>query len=105
MDINKLIAKLPTGFVDEVSSMGDEQIEAAVITSNENIREVNRAEKEDENLQGLKEALKDAKAPYADTRKAQNAKIAYLLHVREERGKDTHDIEMEVSKPSKKKSK
>jgi hypothetical protein len=42
--------------------------------------------KADEKLTGARELIKDFMAPYNEAKKAQRAKIAYSLHVLEERG-------------------
>lgn len=42
--------------------------------------------KADEKLTGAKELVKDFSAAYNEAKKAQRAKIAYALHVLEERG-------------------
>lgn len=86
MDINKLIAKLPTGFVDEASGMDGEQLRAEIIRAETALREVDQFQKEDEKLTGAKEIVKDLVSGYNDVKRAQRAKIQYVLHVLEERG-------------------
>jgi hypothetical protein len=86
VNIEKLIKKLPTGFVDEAARLGDAELKAAVIQSEVNIREVERERDADEKLQGAKALVKDLGGPYRDAVGAQRAKIAYLMHLMEERG-------------------
>lgn len=86
MNINKIIAKLPTGFVDEVSGMNKTALRSAIIQAETNKRAIEQQKAEDEKLNGAKEIVKDLMGPYRDATSAQNAKIAYVLHVLEERG-------------------
>lgn len=86
MDINKIIAKLPAGFVDDASGMDGDQLRAEIIRAETALREVDSAQKEDEKLAGAKEIVKDIVAGYNDVKRAQRAKIQYVLHVLEERG-------------------
>lgn len=86
MDINKIIAKLPTGFVDDASGMDAEKLRAEIIRAETALRELDLALKEDEKLTGAKEIVKDLVSGYNDVKRAQRAKIQYVLHVLEERG-------------------
>lgn len=86
MDINKIIAKLPAGFVDDASGMEAEQLRAEIIKAETALREVDTAQKADEKLAGAKEIVKDIVSGYNDVKRAQRAKIQYVLHVLEERG-------------------
>ena len=78
--IEKLIKKLPTGYADDVAGYDDVECENNIRTT-ENEREA------DSKLAGAKEIVKDLSGPYRDAVSAQRAKIAYLLHMLEERGK------------------
>lgn len=86
MDIKKLIAKLPSGFVEDVAGMSSEAMEDAIVASEANIRRVEAEREGDEKLRGARELVKNLSGPYADAVKAQRAKIAYLLWQLEERG-------------------
>lgn len=86
MDINKLIAKLPPGFVDDAAGMDGNKLRAEIIKAETSLREVDAAMKADEKLAGAREIVKDIVGGYNDVKKAQRAKIAYVLHVLEERG-------------------
>lgn len=87
MNIEKIMKKLPSGFADDVAGYDDSQIKAEVLKSETNIRRVEQEREADEKLAGAKEILKDLNGPYRDAISAQRAKISYLLHVLEERGK------------------
>lgn len=87
MNIDKLIKKLPTGFADDVAGFNEQQLKDAVLQSEANIRRVEQERDADEKLAGAKELLKDLNGPYRDAIGAQRAKIAYLMHTLEERGK------------------
>jgi hypothetical protein len=86
MKIEKIIKKLPTGFVDEVGAMKKQQLRDMIIQCETNIRAVELERDSDEKLNGAKELVKDYSGPYRDAMAAQRAKIAYVLHVLEERG-------------------
>lgn len=89
MDIKKVIAKLPTGYADEVASLTTEAIEAEVLQCETNIIYTKKEMKADAKLNGAKDLVKDLSAGYREVFKTQNAKIEYLMHVREERGQGT----------------
>lgn len=86
MDIKKVIAKLPTGFVDEAAAMGANELRQCILRATATIQEVKDAQEADEKLQGAKELVKDYSAGYTDVVKAQGAKVAYCLHLLAERG-------------------
>ena len=86
MNIKKIIAKLPAGFVEDAAGMDGEQLRAEIVKAETNIREVEREMGADEKLAGAREIVKDITGAYNDAKKAQRAKIAYSLHLLEERG-------------------
>jgi hypothetical protein len=86
MDIKKVIAKLPTGYLDDVAGMSGAQLRGEIIKAETSIREVLKEQAADEKLQGARELVKDFVSGYNDAKKAQRAKIEYLLHLLEERG-------------------
>lgn len=87
MDIKKIIAKLPVGFVEDAAGMGDDALRAEIIRAETSIREVEREQGADEKLQGAREIVKDIMGGYNDAKRAQRAKIAYAMHLLEARGK------------------
>lgn len=86
MDIKKIIAKLPVGFAEDAAGMNGDQLRAEIIKAETSLRTVEHEMKADEKLTGAKELVKDFSGAYNDAKKAQRAKIAYALHVLEERG-------------------
>jgi hypothetical protein len=86
MDIKKIIGKLPTGFVEDAAGMDGDALRAAIIKAETSIREVEREMGQDERLSGARDIVKDIVGGYNDAKKAQRAKIAYSLHLLEERG-------------------
>lgn len=86
MDIKKIIAKLPTGFVEEAAGLDGDALRAAIVRAEERIRETEREQGQDEELAGAREIVKDLAGAYNDAKRAQRAKIAYALHLLEERG-------------------
>lgn len=86
MDIKKIIAKLPVGFVEDAAGMDGDALRAAIVRAEELVREVEREQGQDEKLQGAREIVRDIMGGYNDAKRAQRAKIAYALHLLEERG-------------------
>ena len=86
MDIKKIMAKLPSGFAEDVEGYSKQKLKDALLQSQVNIRNIEQEREEDEKLRGAKEILKDLSAPYKDAIGAQKAKIAYILHILDERG-------------------
>ena len=86
MDIKKIIGRLPTGFAEDAAGMNGDQLRAEIIKAETALRTVEQEMKADEKLTGAKELVKDYSAAYNDAKKAQRAKIAYSLHVLDERG-------------------
>lgn len=86
MDIKKIIAKLPVGFVEDAAGMDGAALKAAIVRAEELVRETEREQGQDEKLQGAREIVKDIMGGYNDAKRAQRAKIAYALHLLEERG-------------------
>ena len=86
MDIKKIVAKLPTGSAEDAAGMDGEQLRAEIIKAETALREVEMEMKADEKLAGAKEILKDISGAYSEAKRAQRAKIAYSLHLLDERG-------------------
>lgn len=86
MDIKKIIAKLPTGFVEDAAGMDGDALRAAIVRAEELVRETEREQGQDEKLAGAREIVRDIMGGYNDAKRAQRAKIAYALHLLEERG-------------------
>ena len=86
MDIKKIIAKLPVGYAEEAAGMDGDALRAEIIRAETSIRETEREMGADEKLQGAREIVKDLSRGYNDAKRAQRAKIAYSLHLLEERG-------------------
>lgn len=86
MDIKKIIAKLPVGYLEDSAGMDGDQLRAEIIKAETTLREVDTFQKADEKLTGAREIVKDIVGGYNDAKKAQRAKIAYTLHLLEERG-------------------
>lgn len=97
MDIKKIIPKLPVGYLDEAAGMDGDKLRSEIIKAETALREMEMSQKADEKLTGAREIVKDIVGGYNDVRKAQRAKIAYTLHVLDERGElgvsDLHDAD------------
>lgn len=86
MDIKKIIAKLPVGYLDEAAGMDGDRLRAEIIKAETSLREMEMTQKADEKLAGARDIVKDIVGSYNDVKKSQRAKIAYTLHLLEERG-------------------
>lgn len=86
MDIKKIISKLPTGYVDDVAGHSTKALKEEIVKAETAIRTTTKEREEDEKLQGAKDLVRDFSAGYNDAIKAQRAKIAYVLHLLDERG-------------------
>lgn len=86
MDIKKIISRLPTGFVEDAAGMDGDALRAEIIKAETSIREVEREMGQDDKLQGARDIVKDIVGSYNDAKRAQRAKIAYSIHLLEERG-------------------
>lgn len=98
MDIKKVIAKLPTGYAEDCAGFNGDQLRAEIVRAETSLRWVDQEMKADEKLTGARELVKDLSASYNEAKKAQRAKIAYSLHVLEERGElgvGAHAVEEE----------
>lgn len=87
MHIEKIIKKLPKGFLDECETWDEARLKADIIQSEKNIEVVETAKADDEKLTQAKEMVKEMTAPYSDAVKAQRAKIAYVMYRLAELGK------------------
>jgi hypothetical protein len=81
-----LLKKLPTGFADEADRMNEQQLRDCIVESSNNIKVITSDMKENSKLQGATDIVKEMKAPYAEAKKAQAAKVQYCLRRLEETG-------------------
>ena len=86
MDMKKVIAKLPVGFLEEAAGMDGDQLRAEIVKAETSIHEVEKAMKADEHLEAARQVAKDLVGAYSDARTAQRAKISYTLTLLDERG-------------------
>lgn len=81
----KVIEKMPE-FKDEVDSASTDHLKKMVIQNEKNIMEIEKSKSEDSKLNTAKECVKEYNAPYAESLKAQKAKISYSMLVLESKG-------------------
>lgn len=86
MDVKKVIAQLPAGYAEEAAGLSGAELRAEIVRAETSLRWVQQEMAADEKLSGARELLKDLSASYRDASKAQRAKIAYALHLLDERG-------------------
>jgi hypothetical protein len=93
VNIEKIIKKLPVGFLEDSAGMDETRLKAAIIEADSSIRDTERERDNDDKLKGAKELVKDISGPYRDAIGAQRAKVSYCLHRLEERGAPTSPVE------------
>lgn len=86
MDIKKIAAKLPPGYAEDAAGMDGRQLRDEIVRAETALHEVDKELKADEKLTGAREIVKDMVGAYNDAKRAQRAKIQYVLHLLEERG-------------------
>lgn len=85
--LKSILKKLPAGWADDAEAMSEEELRAVIVESSNNIRTATAEMEDNEGFKAAKEAYKLAAEPFKDAVKAQQAKIAYALHLLEEKGK------------------
>lgn len=85
-ELKKVLKQLPTQYADDVNGFDRDRLRGEIIKSEVALHEVRVAEGNDDELTREKEKVKELAGPYRDAKKAQTAKIKYLLHLLEERG-------------------
>lgn len=82
--------KLPFGvtpeFVDELASATTEDLKAKIVTIQKDLAEVVNFLKTNENLEDLRNRLKEAEGPSKDTKKSLNNRTKLVLDTLKERG-------------------
>ena len=91
---DKILKSMPE-FKDTADQSSVEELKKIIVISEGNIFNMQKAKDEDVKLAGAKELVKDLSAPYSDAVKAQQAKIAYALHLLESKGTELGDAESE----------
>lgn len=81
-----VLKNLPTGWSDEADAMSSSALRDVLVDAETKIREVEVEMAADEKLAAAKEIVKDLAGAYREVTKAQRAKIAYALHLLDERG-------------------
>ena len=85
---DKVLKYLPVGFKEEAEAMTAYQLEMVIIEAEEILSSNKVDEGEDGELEAAKAKVAVLKEPYKDIEKAQKAKIAYCLKLREDQGKE-----------------
>lgn len=80
--------KLPEGFTDLTNSMSDEELNAKILESEEQIYKIDDDLATNEKILDMKRELKEMTAPYRETKKQEQSKIMYCLYLRESRGQE-----------------
>jgi hypothetical protein len=80
VDIKKVIAKLPSGFVDDAAAMSPDELRQCIVDATANMERIQSEQEADEKLTGAKELVRDYSAGYKEARAAQAAKVSYCHH-------------------------
>lgn len=86
--IERTIAKLPTGFAEDMGGADEAQLRQEILKAVDAIAETKAERDADDKLNGAKELVKELSGAYTDALTAQNAKIDYCKHLLAERGKE-----------------
>lgn len=84
---------LPSGFEDTVGTMGDEEMEETILRSTKNIRITVKEKENDDTINAAKALVKDESMKYNLYISMQKAKIEYIMHIMEERGKLSDEVD------------
>lgn len=96
MDLKKIIAKLPTGYAGEAAAMGAEELRREVLTATGRKNRIVRERDHNEELQKAKELAKSLAGAFSDAIKTEDAKLAYLTYLLDDKGKPLLSIEQET---------
>lgn len=81
-----MMKALPEGVIEELDILDKEALQRVISRCEVNVRDTQYAMAQDDELESLKEKLKQAKAPYLDAVKAQRAKARYASHLLDRMG-------------------
>ncbi|HDY68556.1 hypothetical protein LCGC14_0880700 [marine sediment metagenome] len=97
MSDNKFPAKwekhLPSGFEDAVGTMGDEDMEETLVKCEKNIHITEKEKEDDDTINSAKTLVKDQSLKYNLYISMQKAKIRYIIHTMEGRGKVSDEVD------------
>lgn len=85
---NKLLEALPTGYAERAEAMNSAGLKQEVFHSNVILATNKKDMKENQEIVDKKEDLKELMAPYKETAKMENAKVAFCIAVLKGRGQD-----------------
>lgn len=85
--LKSTMKNLPVGFAEEAEGMDEEQLRSVVVESSNNIKIAKEEMLENDGYKSAKEAFAQVAGPLKDAVKAQSAKVAYALHLLEQKGK------------------
>lgn len=90
-----VVKKLPAEFADTVNAMSDEELNAKILEAESNIYKVDDDLATNEKILSAKQDLRDMTSPYRDLKKSEQAKITYCLFLKESRGQEVGNAEIE----------
>lgn len=85
--LDKICNTLGLEVVNDLNSLDFRALQALVVVGTQAIKDAEEELEANEQYQALKENLKAVSAGLKDVKKFQNAKIQYILHVLESKGK------------------
>ncbi len=78
---------LPTGFLDNVETMNDDEMKDTIVKCQQTIVSTAQDMEDDPKLNGAKDLVKDLSEAYRDTINTQKAKVKCVLLIMKQRGK------------------
>jgi hypothetical protein len=82
----KKLNEFAQGYIESVEIATTEEIKKFILSSEQNIYEIEHEMENNSNLLKLKEQLKEASGPFTEAKSTETAKIKYCLFVLEGRG-------------------
>lgn len=91
----RLIKKLPDGFIDNVLAMDTDDIKKKIILHEGNIFNIENDLETNEKIVSAKEELKEMISPYRETKASEMAAIKFCIFTMQERGMEIGNREEE----------
>jgi hypothetical protein len=82
----KKLNEFAHGYVESAESATTEEIKKFILSSEQNIYEIENEKDNNANILKMKEDLKQATAPFTEAKTTETAKIKYCLYVLDGRG-------------------
>lgn len=95
MDLKKIIAKLPTGFAGDAANMSEADLKAEVLKATGRKARIVRERDQNPALNSAKELVKSLAGGFNDAIKLEDAKLAYVSYLLDDKGKPLLGVDEE----------